>query len=156
MNKNFGWWLVGLYKGIIITTRLYREYIVNHKKDPYSPTRIQWKVGPGLNLVAQMRPQFGGGQTSSTCCWETFPGRLTWFTWEYNTLLEIRNIIFHAPNHHFQVQAVNLQGCSIFVGFPLTKNALFGLVSYNEASLTWSSLGFCKTKCTAVKVVQVL
>ncbi len=36
-------WLVGLYRGWK-TAQLYGDYFINHYKDPYSTTRIQWKV----------------------------------------------------------------------------------------------------------------
>ena len=40
-EKNLGWLgYIGDY-----TTQLYRDYFIIHYKDPYSPSRIQWKVG---------------------------------------------------------------------------------------------------------------
>ena len=43
-EKNPGYLLyIGDY-----TTQLYGDYFINHYKDPYQTTRIQWKVGPGF------------------------------------------------------------------------------------------------------------
>ena len=43
MKKRAPGWF-GLKKGDGKTTHLYREYFFNRYKDPYEPTRIQWKV----------------------------------------------------------------------------------------------------------------
>ena len=46
-----GPWLVRSYRGLL-TTQFYGDYFISHYKDPYKPTRIQWKVRPGFFFVA--------------------------------------------------------------------------------------------------------
>ncbi len=64
-------WLLRVHRGLYY---LYVGIIINHWKDPYQPTRIQWKVRPFFFVAQMFSMPIGHAITTKPTSLNTKPG----------------------------------------------------------------------------------